>query len=94
MFKRLKSNMSLCLPALLVATLRGLTTKGVKGNSFTQPLAYSALPEWGSDSNTDLDIFIEQVHYFEKCGIENCHGVNGRLAKHADYWIKMGALKV
>jgi hypothetical protein len=32
---------------------------------------YSALPEWGSDSNTDFDIFIEQVHYFEKCGIEN-----------------------
>jgi hypothetical protein len=49
---------------------------------------YSALPEWGSDSNTDFDIFIEQVHYFEKCGIENYHGVKGRLAKHAKYWEK------
>ena len=46
----------------------------------------SALPEWGSDSNTDFDIFIEQVHYFEKCGTENFHGV-----KHTEYWVKIGA---
>ena len=52
---------------------------------------HSALPEWGSDSNTDFDIFIEQVHYFEKCGTENYHGVKGRLAKHAEYWEKIGA---
>jgi len=51
----------------------------------------SALPESGSDSNTDFDIFIEQVHYFEKCGTENYHGVKGRLAKHAEYWEKIGA---
>jgi hypothetical protein len=51
---------------------------------------YSALPEWGSVSNTDFDIFIEQVHYFEKCGTENFHGVKGRLAKHGEYWVKIG----
>ena len=28
----------------------------------------------GSDSNTDFDIFIEEVHYFEKCGTEYYHG--------------------
>ena len=42
----------------------------------------SALPGWGSDSNTDFDIFIEQVHYFEKFGTENYH---------AEYWEKIGA---
>ena len=47
------------------------------------------LPEWESDSNTDFDIFIEQVHYFENCGTENYHEVKGRLAKHAEYWEKI-----
>ena len=47
--------------------------------------------EWGSDCNIDFDIFIEQVHYFEKCGTENYHGVKDRLAKHAEYWGKIGA---
>ena len=58
-------------------------------NSKVKYSLYSALPEWGS--NTDFDIFIEQVHYFEKCGTENFHGVKGQLAKHADYWVKIGA---
>jgi len=51
----------------------------------------SDLPEWGSDSNTDFDIFLEQVHYFEKRGTENYHGVKDRLAKHAEYGEKIGA---
>ena len=46
-----------------------------------------------SQSFAEFDIFLEQVRYFEEnsyCN-ESFKGVKGRLAKHADYWEKIGA---
>lgn len=54
--------MSLCLPVLLVATLRWLTTKGIKGNSFTQPLARSSQ----TDLSTKSLFSIADLLFFQK----------------------------
>ena len=52
----------------------------------------TTFPEWGSGEIQDIDIFLEQVHFFEKT--ENCdnfHGVKGRLKAHANFWESIGA---
>lgn len=50
--------------------------------------------DWGNDlNNNDVDLFLQQVHYFEKQNSNSKFpsGVKGRLASHLSFWGKIGA---
>ena len=54
----------------------------------------SVLSNCFDDNTEEFELFLSQVHFLEKLDISsgnNCKGVKGRLAKHIDFWVKIGA---
>jgi hypothetical protein len=49
--------------------------------------------DWGNDLNSDIEVFLQKLHYFEmkNSDVASCHGVKGRLAKHIKFWEQIGA---
>jgi len=46
------------------------------------------------NNDEEFNMFLAQVHYLESLDILSCDnfkGVKGRLAKHIDFWVNIGA---